>query len=245
MCGSITTTASDDVTDDMPLPAYYIDLGWRINSRHKLRISSEMSNWTVGIAQLSPNVVIRNLLDAVTGNPSLRPYMFNAVGASHQWNVRNNLYLSGYVRYNRWTKPIGSVYHPVEIDGREMMLCSLERDGYYGELKYGVGGSMYLLDNKLSLWANVSGNYLRRGGRNCYSGNYFSCNCGVNYYLGDFYFSAYYQSRTRSMSIDERERWSPSYYRITAGWGHNGFNVSLSGDNLFRKDKRGYYSECI
>lgn len=185
----------------------------------------------------------RNLLDAVTGNPSLRPSLFNSVGAYYQWNVRPNLFVSPFTTFNRWTKPISDIYTPTVIDGREMMLKSLERDGYYSELFYGGSISFSLFDRSLNMWASVYGKYSRRGGRNCYSGNFANVRLGINYYLKNFYFSLYYQAPERDMSEELRVSRRPSYYRVTAGWGAKGFNVSLSGDNVFRSSDKSIYLE--
>lgn len=233
----------DDIKDIQLLPKYFIQLGWNFNERHQISLSSEMSHWSVGVSQRSPNIVRRNLLDAVTGNPSLRPSLFNSVGAYYQWNVRPNLFVSPFTKFNRWTKPISDIYTPTVIDGREMMLKSLERDGYYSELFYGGSISFSLFDRSLNMWASAYGKYSRRGGRNCYSGNFANISLGINYYLKNFYFSLYYQAPERDMSEERRVFRRPSYYRVTAGWGTKGFNVSLSGDNVFRSSDKSIYLE--
>ena len=37
----------------------------------------------------------------------------------------------------------------------------------------------------------------------------------------------------------------PSYYSLTVGWGAKGFNVSLSGNNLFRSSDKASYVERV
>lgn len=225
------------------LPKYYMQLGWNFNERQQIGLWSEMSHWSVGVAQRSPNLVIKNLLEAVSGNPSLKPTLFNSIGAQYQWNVRSNLFLSAFTRFNRWTKLITDVYTPTIIDGKDMMLKSLEREGYYSELSYGGSASFSLFNRSLSMWASVYGKYCRRGGRICDSGNFANISSGINYYLKNFYFSFYYQAPRHDMSQENRVLRMPSYYIVTAGWGAKGFNVSVSGDNFFRSSDKSVYLE--
>ena len=235
----------DDFKDIQLLPKYYVQLGWNFNELHQISMSSEMSHWSVGVAQRSPNIVILNLLDAVTGNPSIRPSLFNSVAAYYNWKAGSNLFLTAFARFNRLTKPIVDIYIPTVIDGKEMMLKSLEREGYFSELFYGGSASFSLFERSLSMWASVYGKYARRGGRNCYSGNFANFNSGINYYLKNFYFSVYYQAPRHEMSQDDRMFRMPSYYRLTVGWGAKGFNVSLSGNNLFRSSDKASYVERV
>lgn len=233
----------DDVKDTQLLPKYYIELGYNFNDRNKINMWSEMSHWTVGVAQRSPNTVVLNLLDAVTGNPSLRPSLFNLVGIQYQWNVRSNLFLSVLGRYNRLTKPISDVYAPTIIEGREMMLKSLEREGYYSELYYGGTASLSLFDRTFNMWASAYGIHSSRGGKNRYCGNFGILNVGLNYYLKNIYFSVNYNAPRHSISQENRILRMPSYYSVTAGWGAHGFNVSVTGSDIFRSSDKSVYVE--
>lgn len=235
----------EDIKDRQWLPKYYIQLGYNFNNRHQLSLSSEMSHWTVGVAQRSPNIVVRNLFDAVTGNPSLRPTLFNAANVSYQWNVCNDLFLSVFGQYRHWTKPTTDVFTPVVIDGREMMLNSLTREGYFETLSYGGSVSMSLLNRSLSFWVTAYGDYGHRGGKYSYSGNYLKCSAGINYYLKNFYFSGYYKARVKSVTKDFRIQEQPSYYQLSAGWGAKGFNVSVTASNFLQSSPRAMYVERI
>lgn len=199
----------DNVRMSFWLPAYYIDLDWQINSRNKMSVFSEMSNWTIGVAFRSPNVIIRNMYDAVTGNPSLKPTLYNSVGAKYQCNLTKSIFLSAFCNYRRWTKPDTYLYAPVAIEGKELMLRSIVNDGYFGELQYGVSGSARFFDNSLSLWSSLSANYSRRGGLQNYSGNFGVASGGANYYLRNFYFSLYIVSSQRGMTTHVRRHGTP------------------------------------
>ncbi len=235
----------EDVKDRRWLPKYYIQLGYNFNKRHQLSLSSEMSHWTVGVAQRSPNIVVRNLFDAVTGNPSLKPTLFNSVNASYQWNVCQDLFISAFGQYRRWNKPTTDVFTPVVIDGREMMLNSLTREGYFETLAYGGSLEMSMLNRSLSFWVSAYGDYGHRGGKYNYSGNFLRCSAGINYYLKNFYFSGYYSARKKRVTQDSRIFVEPSYYQLKAGWGANGFNVSVTASNFLRSTAKALYVERI
>ena len=237
---SHTRFGSEDYND--VLPAYYMEIGWQLHRKHKLELSSEMSNWTFGVADRSSNIVVRNMLDAVTGNTSLRPYLYNSVSLRYQCNAQKGLFTSAWCKYERWTRPMTYLYAPAEIDGREMMLRSLIKDGYYQQLQYGMSASLNLLDNNLNLWGQATGRYCRRGGINRYSGNFFRGSAGASYYLGNFYFSAWYNSPYRGMTMMACDSRSPWNYGMEAGWGKDGLNVSLSGNNILRTSRKGAYS---
>lgn len=233
----------DDIKDNLWLPKYFISLGYKINQRHELSIHSEMSHWTIGVAQRSPNIVIRNLFDAITGNPSLRPSLFNSVSASYSWNVCDNLFLNPFCNYRHWTNPVTEVYTPTIINGRQMMLRSLENDGYYSELKYGVSVSANYFNRSLNFWLSVYGDYDRRGGKYKYDGNSLRLSAGINYYLKNVYFSAYYKAPERGVSKDYRVMRKPCYYQLGAGWAAHGLNVSVNASNFMRSSTKGIYVE--
>lgn len=188
---------------------------------------------------------MRNLFDAVTGNPSLIPTLFNAVNASYQWNVCQELFVSVFGQYRHWIKPTTDVFTPVVIDGREMMLNSLTREGYFETLAYGASVSMSLLNRTLSFWVTAYGDYGHRGGKYNYSGNYLRCSAGINYYLKNFYFSGYYNARKKRVTQDWRIFVEPSYYQVSAGWGAKGFNVSVTASNFLRSSAKALYVEQI
>ncbi len=228
-----THNVYDDIKYDDLRPVYFIQLGYNFNQRNKLEMSAEMSNWTVGVAQRSPNIVRLNLLDAITGNPSMKTFLHNSVDANYQWSARQNLFVSFFGRYTHLTRPVVNIYTPAEIDGREMMLRSLTRDGYDAKLNYGASASLNLFDGSLNLWGAVQGNHLWIGGDRSFSGNWFQANIQASYYLGNFYFSAYYGSPSRRMWMVNQVDNSPGWYELSAGWSAKGFNISVTGSNIF------------
>lgn len=231
----------DDVKDNQFIPIYYVNIGYKFNGRHAVRIGSEMAHTTASVAERSPNIVVRNLLDAVTGNPSLRSTLFNSITGGYNWKVSDPLFLSAFCQYRHWTKPITSTYTPTEINGRRMMLKSLEQNGAYCELSYGVVATANLLNRSLNFRVDISGTYGHRTGKYNYDGNSMDLSVGINYYLKDFYFSAYYQLPKRHVSLSSRYCREPSYYQFRAGWGHNGFNISLGAINFANSSTKGYY----
>lgn len=135
------------------------------------------------------------------------------------------------------------MYAPTIIDGREMMLKSLEGDGYYSDLYYGGSASLSLFDRTFNMRASAYGIHSNRGGKNRYSGNFGVLNIGLNCYLKNIYFSVNYNAPRHRMSQEDRISRMQSYYSVTAGWGAHGFNVSVTGSNIFRSSDKSVYVE--
>lgn len=123
------------------------------------------------------------------------------------------------------------------------MLRSLENDGYYSELKYGVSVSANYFNRSLNFWLSVYGDYDRRGGKYKYDGNSLRLSAGINYYLKNVYFSAYYKASERGVTKDYRVLRKPSYYQLGAGWAAHGLNVSINASNFMRSSTKGIYVE--
>ncbi len=217
------------------LPGYYLYGSYTFNKKNSISFSSEMSSWTIPITERSPNIVVRNQIDAIQGNPSLRAFRYNACDLRYQWIPRQNFAVSLFSRFYRHDKPVTRVYVPTEIDGHTMMLRSYKRDGFYADLSYGLGTWLSLFDSSLTLSGSLYAHSVSRRGMIHHTQSYVAFDLQAYYYLKNFYFSAYYRYRDKYVSASSIST-SPSFYRVSVGWSRNGFNVSLSADNIFRSD---------
>ena len=217
-----------------PLPGYYISGSLNFSHKHQLGFSSEMSNWTVGAAQRSPNIVVYDLLNAVKGNPSLKTWLYNSANINYTWLPTQTLNISAYGSYTRHTKPLRYVYTPTDINGREMMLRSAVKDGYFQIIKGGVSGTYRLLDNSLVFngGAGISG--YRIGGMQRYGLTAAEYYLSAVYYFKNFYFNGYYSSNKKLANENTRRISTPSFYGVCAGWSKFGLNVDVQFDNFFR-----------
>lgn len=219
---------------NQPLPSYFISGQINFGRRHQMSFSSEMSQWTIGASQRSPNIVVRNLLSAVKGNPDLKTWLYNAVDADYTWLPLQNFNISAYCSYLRHTKPMDYVFEPIEIDGREMMLRTYIKDGYFQKMSAGVSAVARFFDNSLVLRGTGSFSAYRRGGRRRYDRNVVNGTLSGSYYLGDFYFTGYYEFREKSATTFYQTVDRPAYYSLGCGWSKAGWNISLDLKNLFR-----------
>ncbi len=222
---------------NQPLPGYYISGGVNFNRKHQLSFSTEMSQWTVGASQRSPNIVVRNLLDAVKGNPDLKTWLYNGADVSYTWLPRQWFNVSAFGSYVRHTKPMDYVFEPIEIDGRDMMLRTYIKDGYFQTISGGVSLVSRLFDNSLTLRGNGSLSSDRRGGRRNYERLTLNGELSAYYYLRDFYFNGYYQFKSKTATTQYQRIDRPSYYSLSAGWSNRGWNISVIIQNFFRSSK--------
>ena len=220
------------------LPGYYISGMINIDRHNQLSFDSEMSNWTIGVSQRSPNIVVRNLLDAVQGNPNLKCWLYNSATVSYSWFPRQALYFSAFGSYIRHTKPMDYSYVPTMIDGREMMLQTYVKDGYFQTVSGGLAGVVRLFNNSLSLEGQAKLNSYRRGGRRQYQSTFINGNVGATYYLRNFYFNAEYEFPEKSASVFYERMDHPSYYTLWCGWSNGQFNISATMRNFFRTNTR-------
>lgn len=64
---------------------------------------------------------------------------------------------------------------------------------------------------------------------------YMSFQVQAYYYIGSFYFSAFYRYRNKSINAAAIFN-SPSYYSLSAGWNHKGLNITLYASDFLRSD---------
>lgn len=224
------------------LPGYYVYASWNPSRRHSVSLSSEMSNWTIGVNQRSPNIVVQNPVLAVQGNPDLKSYLYNSVNLSYNWIASQKISLSANASFRNFHKPIDASYSPTEIDGRQMMLCTYVRDGNFSTTQLRLSATFRLLDNSLILKGNISENFSRRTGINRFSGNYLRSSLQAYYYFGDFYVGAYYSFPYRDIYISDYYYRTPANYVLMAGWSFKGLNLGFTAANLFNSSWLQYES---
>lgn len=230
-------TKFNDLKFSQPLPGYYISGDINFNRKNKLNFSSEMSQWTIGASYRSPNIVVRDLLDAVKGNPDLKTWLYNSVDFDYTWLPCQWLNLSAYSSYNRHTKPMEYTYAPTHINGREMMLQSYIKEGYFQTIAGGVGIVARLFKRSLTLRAQSSLYNHRHGGKRKYTATSVLGNFSASYYLGDFYFYLSYQLKSKKATQIYQLSESPASSYFNIGWSKNGLNISASIDNIFKSSR--------
>ena len=229
-------TSFGDEHYTQPIPGYYISGGINFNRKHQLSFSSEMSNWTVGVAYRSPNTVVQNLLDAVKGNPKLKSWLYNSADIGYTWLPLQWLNLSAFVDYKRHIRPMDYIFYPTEINGREMMLRTYIKEGYFQIITEGIGATVRLFDNSLTLQGDLKVASYRKGGRMPYQRTVVNSNLSANYYFGNFYLRGYFEFGEKEATWSERYYDRPCYYLLSGGWGIKGWRISVDLKNIFRSD---------
>lgn len=215
------------------LPGYYISTGWNFSRKSSVMLSSEMSNWTIPVSQRSPNIVIRNPLEAVKGDPEQTAFRYNAVTLRYQWYPVNKFMFSAFGKFFNFDRPIINSYEPTVIDGKEMMLITPDRNGNLANTDIGMSGTLRLFDNSLSLNATLKESFVNRAGKGRFSDNFFNASFQFTYYLKDFFFMGYYSLKSRGASSGYRLTETPSYLHLQAGWSRNALNISVVATNPF------------
>ncbi len=230
-------TLFDGQTFNQPLPSYYIAAGVDLGRKHSLSVSSEMSQWTIGVANRSPNIVVKNLLNAVKGNPDLKTWLYNSFMGQYTWIPIQKLSLSTFLSYQRHTRPIDYSFSPAEINGREMMLRTIVKDGYFQELSCGMSAVSKLFDNSLVIQGDLEFSSFRRGGTRRYHRNVVNGSVSAIGYLKNFYLTASYQFHEKKASSYENVIDQPSFSVFRVGWNRKGWNISADIRNPFRSDR--------
>lgn len=235
-------THFDEEKFTQPLPGYYVSGGLNFNKRNQLNFSSEMSNWTIGVAYRSPNIVEQNKIDAVQGNPSLKCWQYNAVNLDYTCFPLPWLSIGAYASYKRHTRPMESLYRPTVINGRDMMLHTYIKDGYYQIISEGLSADVHLFDNSLYLRTTASVASHRKGGRFPFKRTVINGGFYGVYYFGKFYLQASYDFENRGVTQEMRVYDRPSSYFISLGYFIKGWNIDVNASNFFRSDYLTSYS---
>lgn len=234
----LSATSFGDEHFSQPLPGYYIAGGISFNQKHQFSFDSEMSQFTIGAAQRSPNIVVRNMLDAVKGNPDLKTWLYNSVSASYVWLPMQWLNFSAGVSYVRHTKPAVFKYEPTTINGRQMMLCTYMKNGYFQTLSESLSVVARLFNNALTLQGYLSIESHRRGGIVRFNRTVVNSQLSATAFLRDFYIQGAYQFKGKNAYTASQISDTPSYYSLRVGWSHKGLNLSALLQNPFRSSLR-------
>lgn len=218
------------------LPGYYISGGVNFSRKHQFGFSSELSHRSIDVAYLSPNLVVKNLLDAVKGNPKLKAWLYNDVEFTYTWIPLQKFYLSAFAGYARHTRPLDYRYTPADINGREMMVRTYVREGYFQYFSEGVSASLRLLDNSLTLEGEGRVKSYRKGGRSPFNRTVVNGSVGANWFVGNFYVRGSFEFAGREVTQFERVFDQPCYYLVAAGWSSKGLRISAQLNNPFRSD---------
>jgi hypothetical protein len=219
-------------------PYVHLSTNYAFSDRLSWNVWMQFASNTPAAADRSPIVQQQNELLWSTGNPDLDNSHHFTFQTSASWMPSNKFQLSGYVSYFHMFNQLLKIYTPgTAPSGQPVMMSYTDNLGDYNKYDVGITGTLKLLRNSLQIYGgptlsgfNVTGYDLRK--------TYLNWRVGAYYYLGNFNFSAYYNSPSRSVSMGSgAENWSSESYAVGAGWADNDWSVQVYGLNLFTKDK--------
>jgi hypothetical protein len=115
------------------------------------------------------------------------------------------------------------------------ILRSYINSGDYTRVEIGMNAVVRLLSNKLIFQLTPRFKHFNYTGYHDISRNPFSATIYAAYYLGNFNFDGYYQTREHNLnSTDGSYAGNRSSYFLRIGWNHRNWNLSISANNFAR-----------
>ncbi len=170
----------------------------------------------------------------ITGNPDLKSNGKVNISLSHTWRPSQKFMMSSTGRYTSSIKRAVQVYTPDAPDG--IMKSTFINSGNYSTVNVGISSTLMLLDNTLQLSVAPKFMYFNSTGIYNLDKASFYLDANLTYYLKDFYFMAYYMPEWRNVDENGWENHYRDYLNLTAGWSHEGWNIAVSANNLFRNN---------
>lgn len=217
-------------------PKFFVAAGYRFNDRNQLSVSSELSHWTVPLSMMGSNMIIINDIDAIAGNPHLKPSRFNAVSANYTALLRNWLSLEFFGNYTRHNSPATSCYIPSSTTGHPFLIIrSTINNGNFYQWRYGGSVSVKCLDNSLSFKLSGCVMSSTRSGLISFSRTDWEMEALATYFFKGFTVQGGY---TKASTASNTGGWqkTPDFYFLAAGWGHGDLSIGLRIANIFNSD---------
>lgn len=220
-------------TMDDRYPFTHINVQYAPDQKHSVSVWFQYATFSPDATMKNPNVIRQSELMYISGNPDLRCSRNTSANISYTWLPGNMWQLSAYATMFRIANRQIAVYTPEGPDGS--MLKKYQNDGDYNHGQVGANLTGKLLDGRLSFSVAPRLLLYRTTGSNSISHFPFTASVNVDYYLGNFYFNAYYDSGTSYVDGENAYlRKMPMSYSAGAGWSSHGWNIGLSLVNIFR-----------
>lgn len=167
------------------------------------------------------------------GNPNLRYSPNIMVNFGYNWIVNDWLQVSPFSQFfgifDRYV-PIYTSY----LDGRAV-LRQYQNNGSHYRTQFGVGVTANFMNGNLQLQVMPSQFFYKSTGY--YHMNYkpFTFSCSAIYYIGNFYFSGFYEMKNRTLWSNSGTVYKDrSQLHLNGGWSKSNFNVRIGISNPFR-----------
>ncbi|WP_304589088.1 hypothetical protein [Duncaniella muris] len=214
-------------------PFTHINIQYSPNPKNSFSLWFQYATFSPDATMKNPNIIQQSELMYIAGNPDLKCSRNTSANISYTWLPNNKWQLSAYATMFLISNRQIAVYTPDAPGG--MMLKKYHNDGDYNHGQFGASLTGKFLDGRLSFSISPRLLLYKTTGSNSISHYPFNASLNVNYYLGKFFFNAYYD--TGNSYVDGENaflRKLPMSYSLTAGWAYTGWNLQLSVVNPFQ-----------
>ncbi len=176
-------------------PRLGLQLRYRINQMHSASISAWWGNSHPGPEASNTAIVQSNELLWLMGNPDLRNTLFQTVNVSYDFIPTNKFSLSFYAQYEG--NPHKQAYEFMTLPGYDGLVRRTINSGTAHDWSAYLSGTLRLLNNALSIKATIYGNRVVLTGIDARTSNTLNGSLNVNYILGNFSFSGWWDSPSK------------------------------------------------
>ena len=214
-------------------PFTHINVQYAPDQKHSVSLWFQYATFSPDATMKNPNILRQSELLYISGNPNLGCSRHTSAGISYTWLPGNTWQMSAYATMFRIANRQIAVYTPDGPDGG--MLKKYQNDGDYNHGQIGARLTAKFAGGKLSVSVAPRLLLYKTTGSNSISHFPFTASFNADYYLGDFYFNAYYDSGTSYVDGENAYlRKMPMSYSAGAGWSSQRWNIQLSLVNIFR-----------
>lgn len=215
------------------LPHLQTHMTFSPDSKNDLRFQARYGTFNPALNSNSNTVLRTSEFMYVTGNPEIKGTNFADLMLDYTflpaaW-LRGSVYAIGKMLFNR---PV-TLYSPYDTpDGAPALLRYVANNGKFSEFKAGANLSSFLFRNMFSISVNPEYRYCRSTGALPFSFNSFQMGISANWYIGNFYVTAYGWLPTVQMSQNGTETRQKGYYSLSGGWSNGNVQLSLDIANF-------------
>lgn len=226
-------------------PKFFVAAGYQFNDKNQVSVSSELSTWTIPLSQMAPNMMIINDIDAVTGNPNLKLFRYNAASVEYSTFPLNWLSAELFGNYSRHNTPPTDCYMASTAPGHPfLMIRSIVNSGNFYQWRYGGALSFKFINNSLNFRLSANGLYSSRSGLISFKRHDWQLSAMATYFIKEFSIQAGYTKSTVNPSAGG---WAkiPQTYFFSVNWGHGNLAIGAQVTNIFNSKytKFKFYSE--
>lgn len=193
---------------------------------------------TPGLQQRSPNVLQSNELIYRTGNPNIKNSRHITLNLSHAFYPNNVFGIYPYMRfYTDLDRSIATYEFYQELyekTGSEALLRTYINNGNYSSLDVGGSFSLRLFNRNLILQVTPQVSHIVSTGYYHRNRTPFEFDFYGQYYFGNFNIAATYMNKGHRNLLWNYGSYAetPSFYKVSCGWGKNDFAVEIQWWNF-------------